>query len=156
MRNSRMTRFFALGTAALFLIFSADISKADIKNVENQEPKYRYTSAPSEKFFKEARSSADDLVTDAMVGVTQGVDSNPLLDSTHKADCYTQEMVDMHFKYPSRGWLDGSLKSKFGFSVTNITYYEITDINIFDAVMDANLERDDKRRLSIRDDVVSA
>lgn len=111
--------------------------------VEEQGPKYKMTTTPSESLFlkKSRATSRDVLITDLMAGIIQGVDSNPNLDSTHKADNYTQEVVDMHFKYPICESSLGKTDSTFGFNINNVTYYQITDISILDGIFDANLEQ---------------
>lgn len=125
----------------LFALLLAVPASAGMLTVEQQGPKYKYTSKPSEKAFIEKTRSKDRLVSNVTAGVVQGVDSNPLLDSTHKADNYTQESVDMHFKYPLFGSGQNATNSKFGFNITNVNYYRITDVNTFDAVVDASVER---------------
>jgi hypothetical protein len=131
----------AIGVA-LSIIFSGGLSMASVATVQEEEPRYKYTTLPSEKLFIAKSSSVSNLVSNVTAGVTQGVDSNPLLDSTHKADSYTQEMVDMHFKYPLYHSGLGQANSKFGFNINNINYYRINDVNIFDAVIDANIEQE--------------
>ena len=113
--------------------------------VQEQEPRYKYVTKPTETLFIQKTPSVDKLVSNVTAGVTQGVDSNPLLDSTHKADSYTQESVDMHFKYPVFGSILGFTNSKFGFNVNNTNYYNMTDVNIFDAIGDVNLEQEKTR-----------
>jgi len=140
-KDRALSLFIAIGAILSLVMFTAS-SMASVTTVEDQESKYKYTSLPSEKLFIEKSPSVNDLVSNVTVGVTQGVDSNPLLDSTHKADSYTQEMVDAHYKYPLFKSLFGSTDSKFGFNVTNINYYRINDVNIFDAVVDANIEQE--------------
>lgn len=150
MKNNPVFNLFVVMGIILSTMSIADFSLASTETVQEQEPKYKYTTGPSEKLFVQRSPSVSSLVSNVTVGVTQGVDSNPLLDSTKKADSYTQEMVDMHFKYPVFGYPLGFTNSKFGFSINNINYYNITDVNIFDAVIDVNIEQEifDKFTLS--------
>ena len=131
-------------TAILLLsaLFIAQISFASTDTVQEQEPRYKYVTKPTETLFIQKTPSVDKLVSNVTAGVTQGVDSNPLLDSTHKADCYTQESVDMHYKYPVFGSVLGFTNSKFGFNINNTNYYNMTDVNIFDAIADVSLEQE--------------
>ncbi|MFA6142933.1 MAG: hypothetical protein WC738_06560 [Candidatus Omnitrophota bacterium] len=140
-KNHTLSFFVAIG-AILFLVILTDSSIASVTTVEEQEPKFKLTTRPSEKLFIERSPSVNDLVSNVTVGVIQGVDSNPLLDSTHKADSYTQETLDVHYKYPLLKSLFGDTNSKFGFNVMNVNYYRINDVNIFDAVVDANIEQE--------------
>lgn len=117
--------------------------------VTEEEPKYKYTTKPSEKLFIKRTSSDDSLVSNATVGITQGIDSNPLLDSSHKADNYTQEMVDMHYKYPLFTSILGFTKSKFGFNSTNVNYYEKTDVNMFNSLIDYNVEMETSDKITL-------
>jgi len=137
-----ISKFFIIISLALSVVFHTGLSMASMTTVQEEEPKYKYTSLPTETLFIKRSPYVDNLVSNLTVGVTQGVDSNPLLDSTHKADSYTQEMVDMHFKYPVFGSFLGFTNSKFGFNLNNIDYYRINDVNIFDAVIDANIEQE--------------
>ncbi|MFH0764599.1 MAG: outer membrane beta-barrel protein [Candidatus Omnitrophota bacterium] len=142
MKKDRKLSFFIIISAILSSAVLTDSSTASVATVEEQEPKYKLTARPSEQFFIERSPSVNDLVSNVTVGVIQGVDSNPLLDSTHKADSYTQEMVDVHYRYPLFKSLFGSTDSKFGFNVTNVNYYRINDVDIFDAAVDANIEQE--------------
>jgi len=134
---------FLISLAISFIFLPAGVF-ATSTLVEEQGPKYKMTTSPSESLFmKKARTmSKDTLITDLMAGIIQGVDSNPNLDSTHKADNYTQELVDMHFRYPICDSPIGKTNSSFGFNVTNVTYYEITDVSILDGIFDANIEQE--------------
>jgi len=126
-------------------------AEATTDTVTEQEPRYKYAARPSEKLYIERAPSKQRLVCNSTVGVVQGVDTNPLLDPTKKADAYIEETVDMHFKYPIANLGPGPLNSRFGFNIANINYYNITDVNIFDGVLDARLEQDfyDKFTLSV-------
>lgn len=126
----------------LSLMSLIDISRATTTTVQEQEPRYQYTTRPSEQLFIKKSPSVSKLVSNVTAGVTQGVDSNPLLDSSHRADSYTQEMADMHFKYPVFGSFLGFTNSKFGFNVTNINYYKVTDVNFLDGVADVGIEQE--------------
>lgn len=130
--------FLLLLCVAQIMITGA--SFASTQTVEEETPRYEYTSRPSEELFLKKTASKDELVYDAMVGIIQGVDSNPLLDSTHKADSYTEEDVDIHFMYPLLHSSDGELRSKFGANCVNMNYYEINDVNIFDVTADVGVE----------------
>lgn len=129
---------------------TADVVFASTETVQEQEPQYKFVTKPVEALFIQRTPSVDKLVSNVTAGLTQGVDTNPLLDSTHKADNYTEETLDMHFKYPVYGSILGFTDSKFGFNATNINYYNITDVNILDAVGDVSIEQDifDKIRVS--------
>ncbi len=112
------------------------MSLAATQTVIEEEPKYRSTTTPSEALFVKKTASKDKLLYDLTVGVNQGYDSNVNLDYSKKDDSYTQENVDMHFRYS----ITDLVKANFGFNVTNVTYYKITDTNILDGIADANLE----------------
>ena len=124
------------------ILFSASSVIATTETVQEQEPAYKYTTKPTEKLFIQKTSSKDLLVSNMTAGVIQGVDTNPLLDSTKKADSYTQEMLDMHFKYPVYETTSGPLNSRFGFNINNVNYYNITDVNIMDNIADVNFDYD--------------
>jgi hypothetical protein len=124
-------------------------SFADVQTVQDQEPKTQYTTRPSERAFILRSASKDDLVSTMTAGYTQGVDSNPLLDSTHKADSFSQENLDMFFRYPIKKSDLGDLLSRFGFNITNINYYEVTDVNTFDANVIAKLEQEVGKDITI-------
>jgi len=126
----------------IMVLFIAQISFASTETVQEQEPTYKYVTKPTESLFIQKTPSVDKLVSNVTAGVTQGVDSNPLLDSSHKIDSYTQESVDMHFKYPVFGSVLGFTNSKFGFYVNNTNYYNMTDVNIFNAIGDVSLEQE--------------
>ncbi len=140
MRKTKIFNLFVTSVAILSLLPMAGISAADMITVTEEEPKYKYTTMPSEKAFIQRTSSADSLVTNATAGITQGVDSNPLLDSSHAVDSYTQEMVDMHYAYPLFTSILGFTKSKFGFNAINVNYYKKTDVNMFNSLIDYNIE----------------
>lgn len=140
MRKNLILNLFITAVTALSLLSMPDISAADLITLTEEEPKYKYTSLPSQKAFIQRAASSDSLVTNATVGITQGVDSNPLLDSSHAVDSYTQEMVDMHYAYPLFTSILGFTKSKFGFSATNINYYKKTDVNMFNSLIDYNID----------------
>ncbi|MDO8525858.1 MAG: hypothetical protein Q7S07_05160 [Candidatus Omnitrophota bacterium] len=126
----------------LSALFIAQASFASTETVQEQEPNYRYVTKPTESFFIQRTPSIDKLISNVTAGLIQGVDSNPLLDSSHEVDSYTQETLDMHYKYPVFGSVLGFTNSKFGFNVTNMNYYKATDVNIFDAIGDVNLEQE--------------
>lgn len=123
-------------------IFFVQPALSDVSTVQEQEPAYKYAAKPAETLFIQTTPSVDKLVSNITAGLIQGVDTNPLLDSTHKADNYTQETLDMHFTYPVFGSFLGFTNSKFGFNVTNTNYYNITDVNILDAIADVGLEQE--------------
>lgn len=129
-------------TILSFLPVYNGIVFAGTLEVQEQEPKFTYTTKPSEMLFIKKTPSVDKLISNATVGVTQGVDTNPLLDSSKKLDCYTQETLDMHFKYPLLASLLGFTNANFGTNITNMNYYKVTDVNIFDALTDVNLEQE--------------
>lgn len=127
-------RFFTITLAVILL--SASVSLAGTETVQDQDAAYKYRrSLPAQTSFPQA-GSHEDLTTDLAVGVSQGVDTNPLLDSTHKADSYTQETLDMRFKYDLPDNRFGKLDANFGLSALNVSYYEITDVDIFDGFAD--------------------
>lgn len=130
---------------AVFVSFSImavpSRSEASLSNVQEQEPKFKYVTGPTEKLFIQRSPSVDKLVSNVTAGVTQGIDTNPLLDSARKIDNYTQEVLDMHFKYPVFGSILGFTNSKFGFDITNINYYRATDVNLFNGTVDAAIEQ---------------
>lgn len=128
---------FTLSFVALF----TNMALADIQTVEEQEQKTKLTIKPTASYVIKQAQAVDKLVTDLIAGYIQGVDSNPLLDSTHKADNFSQEMVDMHFRYPMFGSFAGFTTSKFGFTVVNNTYYQITDVSTLDGFVDYNVEQ---------------
>jgi len=140
MGKKRIFTSFVIAVVILSLLSIPGISFADLITVTEEEPKYKYTTLPSEKAFIQRASSSDSLVTNATVGITQGVDSNPLLDSSHAVDSYTQEMVDMHYAYPLFTSILGFTKSKFGFNAINVNYYKKTDVNMFNSLIDYNIE----------------
>jgi len=119
---------FVAGFLSFDLAASAVFATTDA--VKEEEPKYKMVSAPSEKLFIKKVASRDTLVTDMVAGVVQGFDSNVNLDSAKKSDCYTEESLDVHFKYP----IISSTDALFGFNVTNVNYYKVTDANIFDGI----------------------
>lgn len=123
-------------------IFFVQSAISGTLTVQEQEPAYKYATKPSEGLFIQKTPSVDKLVSNVTAGVAQGVDTNPLLDSTHKADNYTQEAFDTHFTYPVFGSFLGFTNSKFGFNVTNTNYYNITDVNIMDGIADVNIEQE--------------
>ena len=137
--------------AATFSLIFNEMAMATIATVEEQEPKYKYVTKPSERLVIEKVPCRDKLVCDMTGGVVQGVDSNPLLDSTKKADNYTEETLDVHYKYPLVDWPIGATNARFGINMVNINYYNITDVNIFDGVADVRLEQEigDKTTLSL-------
>ena len=140
MRKSNIGYIITVFFLCAIFMFMPCISSASTLTVEEQEPKYKYTARPSEKLFIQETASKNELVYDATAGIIQGVDSNPLLDSTHKADSYTEEDVDLHFRYPLLRSSDGELRSKFGGNLVNMNYYNINDVNIFDITADVGLE----------------
>lgn len=116
---------------------------ARVSTVEEEEPRRTYiATAPSEKLFVKRTESKDTLLSNMTFGIIQGVDSNPLLDSTHKADNYTEENLDMNFRYPIAKPEWGKTNARFGFNVANVNYYNTTDINILDGRAHAYLEQD--------------
>ena len=129
----------------VFIVSSicACLSCADVQTVEEQDQK-KYLLGPPRvpQMPAKAPELKDALDTDLTASVTQGVDSNPLLDSTHKADSYTQEAVDMHFKYQLPDNELGSAGLRFGANAFNVNYYRITDVNIFDGVADLYMDQD--------------
>ncbi len=127
----------------------SSIAMATTLTVQEQEPKYKYIAEPSEKAFIQESRSKDNLVSNMILSLIQGVDTNPLLDSTKKADNYTEEILDMHFKYPLFGPNRGFTNSKFGFNITNINYYNITDVDIFDGVADVKFEQEISRDITL-------
>lgn len=124
------------------MLFTSTSVFASANTVQEQEPKYRYVTRPSEVLFIQNTPSVDRLISNVTAGIIQGVDTNPLLDSTKKADNYTQETLDMHFKYPVFGSFLGFTNSKFGFNINNINYYNITDVNIMDSSADIGIEQE--------------
>jgi hypothetical protein len=110
--------------------------------VQEQEPKSTFTVMPTESVFIKQTKSVDKLIENAIVGYTQGFDTNPLLDSSKKADSYSQELVDMHFKYPVFGSLLGFTNTLFGFNAINTNYYNQTDVNTLDVIGDVNIEQE--------------
>ncbi len=129
-------------SAVLVIILFVPPAIATIETVEEQESKDKCTPKLYEKEVIQDVPSVDKLVTIVTAVVIQGVDSNPLLDSTKKADNYPEEMVDMHFTSPVFGSALGFTNSKFGFNLTNVNYYRITDVNIFDGIADLKLEQE--------------
>lgn len=133
----------AAGFAVILAVLSSatGLSMADVFTVQDQEAKQKYTAATTQVPLKaKPYPKTEVLDTDLSAGVTHGVDSNPLLDSTHKADNYTEETVDMRYFYrlPKSKW--GPSDLRFGFNVMNVNYWNQTDVNIFDGVGDANLD----------------
>jgi hypothetical protein len=137
--KNRPARVFYAALSAL--IFFCAVVRADVATVQDQEAKQKYTAATTQVPARAKKAPKKDvLITDLSAGVTHGVDSNPLLDSTHKADNYTEETLDMHYMYglPDSKWGPSSLR--FGFNVMNVNYWNQTDVNIFDGIGDANLD----------------
>lgn len=120
---------------------SGNLALASTETVQEQEPRYKVATAPSERVFSKLRQSRDELLTNMTFGYAHGVDTNPLLDSTHKADNYEQESLDLGFRYPMAKSGLGRTDIKFGAGATNINYYEITDVNTFDGTAYASLEQ---------------
>lgn len=139
-----MTRENYLKISAVLMLaaaFPACAVFAGTDTVEEAGPKYRFTTRPSAALFMKEKESRDLLVANAVAGYIQGVDSNPYLDSTHKADNYSQELVDMNFRYPvSRGSV-GSTDIRFGYDMNNVTYYKATDVSIMDNIVDVSLDQ---------------
>lgn len=139
-------RHIAINAARLFcaLCLAASFCAcafADVATVQDQEAQQKYTAATTQvPALGRSTPKQEVLLTDLSAGVTHGVDSNPLLDSTHKADNYTEETVDMHYFYrlPKSKW--GPSDLRFGFNVMNVNYWAVTDVNIFDGIADANLD----------------
>ena len=153
MQNKCTAQKIIISVLALVMICQilfAQPAMCSTLTVQEQEPKYKYAAKPTETVFIKKSPSVSSLVSNVTAGVMQGVDTNPLLDSTKKADNYTQELVDMHFKYPLFSSFLGFTNSTFGFNVVNTNYYSITDVNTMDAVGDLNIEQDmfDKGTLS--------
>lgn len=73
--------------------------------------------------------TAERLQYNVSGGVNQGYDNNVFLDSSRKDDSFTESNVSMNFKYP---FLDEKLKLKYGFDITDIAYYNITDASVLD------------------------
>lgn len=119
------------------ILLTASASFALTQASYDTEPKYKTVMLPSEKVFLAKTQSEDNLVTNLMAGVIQGFDSNVNLDATHKPDNYTQEVVDAHFTYP----VTDLVRSRFGFDLTNVTYYTKTDNSILDGTADISFER---------------
>lgn len=145
MRNNAVTKKIIAATLSLFIMCStASVRPAmcGTLTVQEQEPKYKYVTKPTESMFIQKTESVDKLVSNVTAGVVQGVDTNPLMDSSHKADNYTQELVDMHFKYPILSTLLGFTSSNFGFNAVNTNYYTQTDVNTMDAIGDINIEQE--------------
>jgi hypothetical protein len=115
----------------------AKMASAGTDTVQEEEPRYKTVTTPSKKLFIKKVASRDNLLTDMVVGVTQGYDTNVNLDTTKKGDSYTQEDLDTHFRYPLIDFTD----TTFGFNITNINYYKITDPSILNAVADAAVEQ---------------
>ena len=153
MMNRNTRRSVVLVAACLLAAYaalSARPAACGTLTVQEQEPNYKYVTKPAANVFIQRTSSPNDLVSNATVGITQGVETNPLLDSSHKVDSYTQEMVDMHFKYPVFGSFLGFKNSNFGFNIVNTNYYKQTDVNTMYAVGDLSIDREiaDKVTLS--------
>lgn len=143
-------KLLSVSTVTLFLLFCfAGAGFAAMDTVEEAGPKYKVATKPAEEVFIKKVYSKDSLVSSAMAGYTQGVDSNPFLDSSHKADSYSQEIVDMRFKFPVPKTIVSSTDAKFGFNITNTNYYAATDVNTFDATIDAGIEQEIFRNLSM-------
>lgn len=145
MRKSVLIQKRFLILLAISIIYSASFARSaicSVLTVQEQEPKYKYTSKPAESLFIQKSPSVDQLVSNVTAGVTQGVDTNPLLDSSKKVDSYTQELLDVHYKYPFYGSFLGFTDSKFGFNVMNTNYYKVTDVNTMDAIGDVNIEQE--------------
>ncbi|MCM8791042.1 MAG: hypothetical protein NC938_05005 [Candidatus Omnitrophica bacterium] len=124
-----------------FTTFTAIHSRADVKTVEDQDIKKYLYAAPKVPVSPPAKKPSKELLkVEITTSVTQGVDSNPLLDSTHKADNYTQEMFDLHFKYPLVAESLGKTDVRFGVNALNVNYFRVTDVNIFDGVADVYLD----------------
>ncbi len=131
----RKTAVIAVYIISVAVFPLKDIAIATTAVVQEQEPKSRIITWPSESLVIK-KSARDMLLSSMTAGVSAVADLNPYLDSTHKADGYTQELLDMRFKYPL-----GDTTSNFGFNVTNINYYEATDLNTFDGLANLNFER---------------
>ena len=134
-REICLLNIIALALAAAPMVF------AGTETVIDQDAAYKYKRQTPEQAFARQTTTPNDLHTDLTVGIAQGIDTNPLLDSTHKADTYTQETLDMRFKYKLPENSLGKLDSRFGFNIFNINYYKSTDVNIFDGVADINFDQ---------------
>lgn len=84
-----------------------------------------------------AYMTAERLEYNVSANVNQGYDNNVLLDPSRKDDSFTESSVAMNFRYP---FLDDKLKIKYGFDVTDISYYNITDASILDSSASLGLD----------------
>ncbi len=108
---------------------------------DQTQPTYKYRGSQLKQTFAQATPSSKELMTELSAGVSQGVDTNPLLDSTHKADNYNQETLDMRFEYNLPDNKLGELNSRFGMDLMNINYYRINDVDVFDGTADINIDQ---------------
>ena len=138
--NERAPAICSLALAILTLTYSS--SFAATQTVTDQvQPTYKYRGSELKEAFDQPVLSCRDLCTELTAGYAHGVDSNPLLDSTHKADNYDQETLDMRFEYDLPDNKFGELNSRFGIDVLNIMYYRINDVNVFDGTADINFDQ---------------
>jgi len=105
------------------------------------QPTYKYRGSQLQQTFAQPTPSDKNLMTDLSAGISQGLDTNPLLDSTHKADNYNQETLDMRYEYKLPDNKLGELNSRFGIDVLNINYYRINDVDVFDGTADINIDQ---------------
>ena len=129
-------------SACLFAC-SIGTALASMATALEEKPAYSAKTDVSEtSLIQRHVQSKDRLSANSIAGVAVGIDSNPLLDSTHKADGYVQENLRMGFRYPIGDFKYGQMVSNFGFDLMNVNYYKLTGVNIFDSTVYANLEQE--------------